>query len=489
MIKEIIQRWLAIAFFIPFYCLASIQTITVLQTSDLHCQLTIPAAEQLGGLINREIAHGGGRSKVILIDSGDLLQGSFVATVGKGRPAIDFLNHVGYDIWTPGNHDLDFGFDVLADRISQFKGVTLTANLKANGSLPQKVKPFTVLDRNGLKIAVIGLTFPTLWRNQMPGEPGFSLIDFKQALEQIMPSVMQAKADIIILNVHYGLSMSYSNRDNSIFSIAGKYPQINLICGGHTHQINPGKDVGYGVWYTEPGKYGQGIVSIRIDYDTDKHNVSEITSKFIPVEQGLKADYPPQLKETIRNSQEQGKKVIGKVAVPFSGSSRGVSNPLQNLFGQTAAQAAGASFALISPPRDGITLQGNITEKDLFELAPYDDAISVIEVTPEELGRLVAEQLSWKTPQQRQLPWGFYVRSNKRGKILRLELPGNPDRCKVAVNSFIVTRGEKWFPELARLNAAGRVANTGITMRDALRRKFKTTAIIEPDFTKWLIYP
>ena len=487
---KILSRFFLFFFLaLPLYAIAAVKTLTVLQTSDLHCQFTISSVERLGGIINKETVLAGGRDKTVVIDSGDLIQGSFAAVTLKGKVAIDFLNLLRYDIWTPGNHDLDFGYGVLKERIRQFRGKTVMGNFEIGGALPPGVEPFVILERNGLRVAVIGLTFPNLWRDILPNEPRFQLQRFSTALERIMPQVMRQAPDIIILNAHYGLSMSYGNRDNSLTEIARRYPQINLICGGHTHQINGGQDIGYGVWYTEPGKFGQAVAAIRLEYDTASRRVVSITSRFIPIDSGTdKIACPEHIKQQLQYCQDYGNKVVGNAAAPISGSSRGVSNPLQNLFGQAIAAAAEADAALISPAREHFSFHGEISEKELYEAAPYDDTITLLDVTPEELRRITAEQLGWKAIPQRQLPWGFRAISDQRAKNLSLQLPGNPARLKVAVNSFIIKRGKNWFPILAELDRQpGRVRETGIPIRDALRDYIKKYSPLQPDMTKWLV--
>ena len=480
--RFLLLLWFLFGGWFIFSCPAAIKTVTVLQTSDLHCHFDPPTVVRLGAIAAGETARAGGRDHVLLLDGGDLIQGTFAATAGKGAVAVDFVNLLGYDLWTPGNHDFDFGFDVLAARFRQFKGAVAAANLEAPG-----VKPYVIFRRNGVKIAVIGLTFPTLWRDLMPGEPPFRLEPFDTALARTIPAVMREKPDIIILNVHYGISMSFADPHNSLTAVAGSYPQINLICGGHTHQVVAGRNIGFGVWYAEPGKHGEGISVTELTFDTDAGRVTDAVTRFVTEPDNAKFVVPESFSAQLRHYRELENTVIGQTSAPITGSVRGVGSPLQNLYGQALAAAGGTDYALVSPSlREPVTLNGPVTEGRLFAVAPYDDMVYVIEVTAEELRQIVAEQLSWKVIPQRQLPWGFYADCNNRGKLIGLRLPSNPARCRVAVSGFILKRGQAWFPVLA---ATKSVTDTGITIREALRRYLNAHSPVAPDFTEWVTKP
>ncbi|MDD3118636.1 MAG: metallophosphoesterase [Victivallales bacterium] len=458
---------------------AAIKNIAILQTSDIHGHCDVATVSRLGTIIAAETARCGGRDHLLLLDTGDLLQGTFAAAASRGEIAVKALNLLGGDLWTPGNHDFDFGFDLLVARLRQFRGRIAAANLDAPG-----IGPYAIFHRHGLKLVVIGLTFPDLWRQKAPGEKEFRLESFDVALSRTIPAVMREKPDIIILNVHYGVSMSYSDRRNSLLQIARRYPQLDLICGGHTHQVVAGRDLGYGVWYTEPGKHGEGIAVTEIRFDTDAGRVVDLKTRLATVPDPGSPPFtvPPSFIAELRRYHEQEQQVIGSVGAPISGSVRGVGNPLQNLFGRAAAEAAGVDYALISPSlHDPVTLSGRITAGKLFATAPYEDTITVITVTLPELRQIVEEQLSWQVIPQRQLPWGFHVR-RQRGGTAELMLPQHRNRYRVAVSSFIVARGRKRFPALVRAPAT----DTGITIRAALQRYFARHSPVMPDFTVWL---
>ena len=248
-----------------------------------------------------------GRENVILIDCGDTLQGSFESSVTKGGISIDLLNELGYDFWIPGNHDFDYGFDVFLDRGKAFKGETLCSNIVTEERLKPKLTytKWAIVKKKDIKIAIIGSTLPDINSSvAVSRNPLFRTVALSSALRIIMPKIMKENPDVIVLALHGGIF----NKNWSLAKEISKYPQIDLVLGGHTHEAVPGKTLYNGVYYLQPGHGGDYLGVVKINANKKKGR-PEFISKLIPT-----ANYPPdsqiteKLSETLASIKEDGKK-------------------------------------------------------------------------------------------------------------------------------------------------------------------------------------
>src|SRR6266545_3864285 len=134
------------------------QTLTILHTNDLHARL-LPLDSGPGGfarlaaIIRRERS---GCGDCILLSAGDLVQGSPVSTIFKGRPVFEIANEFGYDAATLGNHDFDYGWQMTRRFIEIAHYPIVAANIVDGGGHPFTPKTNVVLNVNGLRIAVTG---------------------------------------------------------------------------------------------------------------------------------------------------------------------------------------------------------------------------------------------------------------------------------------------------------------------------------------------
>src|SRR5216117_1338994 len=147
--------------------------ISILHTTDLHGHI-LPTADydgnpDYGGLARcaaqirrwrRENANS------ILIDVGDVYQGTEVSLRNKGTLMIDLFNHLKYDAWIVGNHEFDWGVETFSNAVAKSEMPVLAANMgrKASGEVSAppfaKIQPYILKEIDGIRIAIIGLTTP-----------------------------------------------------------------------------------------------------------------------------------------------------------------------------------------------------------------------------------------------------------------------------------------------------------------------------------------
>ncbi|MBO5958913.1 MAG: metallophosphoesterase [Lentisphaeria bacterium] len=146
----------------------SAQELTILQSTDIHGRESIA---QIGTIIDRERAVD---KDVIVIDCGDISNGSPSAYTDTGASMIACLNAFGYDVFVPGNHEFRIGNKAFRRNCDLFtSGKVLAANVEFDdpAKAPEKLPAaWTMLERKGLKIAVIGIAC-----NRYDNWIGFSL--------------------------------------------------------------------------------------------------------------------------------------------------------------------------------------------------------------------------------------------------------------------------------------------------------------------------
>ncbi len=165
------------------------ERLTVLHVNDFHGRVfpitdkpadrvrPMGGAAYLAAMIEAERTRN--PQGVILLSAGDMFQGTPISDVFHGRPVLDMMNSLHFDAMTIGNHEFDWGRTALAGIIESASFPVLSANIvdRAGTYLPG-VRPYIIVERKGIKIAVIGLTTPeTPYATKAENVKGLSFLD------------------------------------------------------------------------------------------------------------------------------------------------------------------------------------------------------------------------------------------------------------------------------------------------------------------------
>lgn len=208
--------------------------LTLLHTNDLHGHAYLPGKAQglvrLATLIRRVRAE---MPNVVLLDAGDIIHGTPEEKTFNGRPLLTAMNALYYDAATAGNHEFDFGQEVTRGAIDLARFPVLSANVVEDptGKPWGGLKPYTVLERGGVRIGVFGLTTPTTVQLQWPRTlAGIRFTDPLEAASRLVTHLRTVeKADVVVFLSHLGYPADRL--------MAEQTEGIDVILGGHTHTV------------------------------------------------------------------------------------------------------------------------------------------------------------------------------------------------------------------------------------------------------------
>jgi len=229
----------------PFNSLAAapLKKLTILHTNDVHSRLEpfgadggkyagqggVAARAALIAQIRRE------EENVLLLDAGDIFQGTPYFNLYKGEPEMKAMAMMGYDAATMGNHDFDAGIEGFARQLHHVNFPIIIANYDFTKTvLEGKTKPYTIIKKAGIKIGIFGLGIQL--KGLVPDD-AYGDTTYLEPL-QVANSIAlrlkkDEKCDFIICLSHLGYHYDYNKVSDKILARESTY--IDLIIGGHTH--------------------------------------------------------------------------------------------------------------------------------------------------------------------------------------------------------------------------------------------------------------
>jgi 2',3'-cyclic-nucleotide 2'-phosphodiesterase / 3'-nucleotidase / 5'-nucleotidase len=262
--------------------------LQILATADTHGRFipydyAVNEADMQGSLTQILTAvrqFRGQNPNTILVDAGDTVQDNSASLFinDEVNPMMLAMNEIGYDVWTVGNHEFNYGIPALEKIISQFKGKTLCGNVyKKDGS--RLAEPYTIIEKAGVKVGIIGMVTPNITRWDSANLKGYKVTnpidETKAAIAEI-----KDKVDIIIAVDHMGENNEYGVEGSGVLDVAKACPELTAIVSAHAHSKIPcdyyydgqvyNKDSATeevkknGILIVEPYKWGRALSQINI---------------------------------------------------------------------------------------------------------------------------------------------------------------------------------------------------------------------------------
>ena len=274
-----------------------------------------------------------------------------------------------------------------------------------------------------------------------------------------------------------------------------KYPQIDLVLGGHTHSVSGGKKCYQNQWYVQapPLAAGAAVIDVKIDAKTGKKLSLESAIRYSSRETAdpeTEKLFAPILRET----EKTGKEHLG--FLPFAPRPVGKSlkkaqgNPFAVLMGKALREAANTPLAFHGTMGNYQCRAGAITERRLFLLLPYENHISTVPVTKEECRRILEEQIKNVRYGNFQQPSGLRY-TCKNGRVTELTAETNPawdneESMQCAFTSYALSGAGGRFPVLASIAAkkAHLRKDLALSVREAAKAYIRKN-MQKPSFRKY----
>lgn len=360
-------RWLAFGLLAACQAGAEIRSLTILHTNDLHARLT-PLENgrggfaALAGLIRHEREH---CDDCILLNAGDLAQGTPVSTIFYGQPVFDIANLFGFDAATLGNHDFDYGWMQTRKFIQTASYPIVSANMVGAGGQLFTSKPYVILRVNGLRVAVIGAMTEELRTLSTPKLMGqwhtAPVIETarKYAVE------LREQSDLVVLLGHIN-----GSEENQFLSLA---PEIPVLVTGHIHTGLDHEVVRAGRILVRVKGYGEELGRLELKVDTEKKAPVSWSWKRIPVD----ARRVPPAADVAALVKHWEDEVTKRVDQPLAVSRRKFDKPeVKRLIEAAMRDETGADFAFINlgGVRD-IVPKGRLLVRNIWNIMPFDNRV------------------------------------------------------------------------------------------------------------------
>lgn len=355
-----------------------------------------------------------GDESIILLDNGDILQGqptvyyyNYVDTTSR-HIASEIYDYMGYDAATIGNHDVETGHNVYDRWIRGTNVPVLGANVIEISSGRPYLKPYTVIERQGVKIAVIGMLTPgiPMWLPE-PLWSGLRFEDITTSARKWINIVREREnPDIIVGLFHSGHSDTNPRpgiTENACLDVARNVAGFDIILGGHDHQrdnrvvMNPD---GKPVVILNPANDAKtvGVVSITVNIDKE----GKMTDKNVS---GTLADVDSlapskRFLERFDADRQAVEDFTGRII----GRSEGTFDSSEALFGPSAfmtlihrlqMELTGADISFAAPLSiDAVINPGDIRVSDMFGLYKYENMLLTMSLTGEEINNYLEESYS-----------------------------------------------------------------------------------------------
>jgi 2',3'-cyclic-nucleotide 2'-phosphodiesterase (5'-nucleotidase family) len=383
--------------------------------------------------------------------AGDTLSPSLLSTLRRGAQMIEGWNALGLDVAAFGNHEFDFGPAVLAQRIAESRFPWLATNVvDATGRPFGGARGWLRRDFDGVRVGVIGLTTPDAARTSSGG----AAVRFEDPLEAARGALAALGAvDLRVAVTHLPLAQDRA--------LAAALP-IDVILGGHDHDpmlVEDGRAVIV--------KAGADAVNVgQVQYELRCGAVIGRRQRLIPVDEQVAE--APDVAELVRRQAallaRELDEVVGRTPVPLDGREslvRREQTPLGRLFAELMRERVGGQVGLLNSGAirgNRVLPPGPITKRDVRELLPFGNIVTLLEVTGDAL-RAALERSVDELPR----PTGHFLQTagvefsmdpgqpagRRVGAISVAGRPLDPGgRYRVATLDYLA-RGQDGYPMLA----------------------------------------
>jgi 5'-nucleotidase / UDP-sugar diphosphatase len=323
-----------------------------------------------------------------IFDAGDFFQGTPESNLTKGKIMVEALNHLNYDLISLGNHEFDWGFEILQNLIETSNAKYLSANLiQKKGNYLDKVEPYTILKRGNTRIGVIGIITQGLFDYSAGDLNNYiDVLKYTEVLPKYIKKLQDENVDLIVLLSHVSTS------DN--LEYAQKIRNIDIVFGGHNHVGLPESILTpkTRTIICQNAAKLETLGMLKVTYQKPANKIVYYENKLIPLlitdevlkEKSLAEKIKPYT-EKIENLMDI---VIGKTTKTITRSEdiEGAEQGLGNFLTDILRKTYNTDIAVYN--KTGIRndlLKGDITIRTFFEIEPFSNTVYIVNLKGSEV--------------------------------------------------------------------------------------------------------
>lgn len=408
-----------------------------------------------------------GEKPSLLVAAGDMIQGNNWANFFQGGSVIDLMNLMRFDAMSAGNHEFDYGPEILKKRIREANFPVLGANVRG---MEDFLQPYVIRDIEGVRIALIGIITEDTPVTTNPKNVAGLTFASPAAILPALINKLRKEADVIVVLSHIGF-----NADRLLAATVG---DIDIIIGGHSHtRVDKPVLIGKTV-VVQDYEHGKtlGVLDLKI---SDAKLVST---------NGYLADIKPasmpkecSIAEKVEFYQAQVDNVMqgvaGETKTDLDGANvRKAETNLGNFIADVMKEAAGADGAIIN----GGTIRtsapkGILKVSDIYSIVPFDNYIVAIRLTGQQIRDTLEHGVSAIADDAGRFPQVSGIRftfqpskktGSRVGDIFIGNAPLDPEKdYTIATNDFLAAGGDGFRAFGAAVRSSRDYAVVGGAMR------------------------
>ncbi len=343
-------------------------------------------------------------NRLLLLDNGDILQGQPVSYYSNFMDTTDIniaaqvINYMHYDAETIGNHDVEPGHKVYDRWLSEVSCPVLGANVIDTRSGKPYLKPYTILERQGCRIAVFGMITPAIPNWLAPNIWSGLRFDEMVSTAKYWMKVMREneKADVVIGLFHSGKSGGITTptyEEDASEKVAQEVPGFDLVLFGHDHTRHCDKVVntaGDSVLCMDPANNAITVsdATIALEKENGRWGVKNVDGRLYDVTQEpIDEDYISHFKAYTDKVDSFANEKIGEFKNTISTADSYFGNSAFNdLILNLQLQITHADVAFNAPLSFNATIKaGPVYMSDMFKLYKYENMLYVMRLTGDEI--------------------------------------------------------------------------------------------------------
>ena len=298
------------------------KSLRILATSDLHGKFVpwdyaLNAESASGSVVQLATAIAQYRTDdTLLVDAGDTIRDN-CADIFVGdddvHPMVRALNALNYDVWVTGNHEYNYGMDVVKKTIADMSAKVLTGNVyDENGEAI--ADGCDIFDVDGVRVAVIGMVTPNITRWDAVNLAECKVTDPLEETRKII-SALQGRYDVLVGVFHMGINNEYGLANSGVADILNACPEFDVMVSSHEHRLIPSDDIN-GVLVVQNKSQAQtmAVIDLALEKDGDGWKVTGRTAESVAI-----ADFEPDpaitelLSAYDARAREDAEQVVGRL--------------------------------------------------------------------------------------------------------------------------------------------------------------------------------